>query len=292
MDTYKVLLWGLGRIYLRYISFIRYIEKSGDIKVIGLTASNINHEELRDGYKVLPVEGSLNQEFDFIIILNEKHVDEIINTISSYGISRSKCLSYSILDILFFDAEKYFRLLNNPISIISNNCWGGIVYNTLHLECMSPFKNLFVEDADYIKLLRKLDYYLKCNPVFGGYDIDTHSHERYPVLVLDDVRIHCNHEKDPKTAIKNWNRRVRKVNYNNLFIEMYTENKQMAIDFLSTTRSEKTYCLSTYDIKDKRNIKLILDSGQELWEKVLQTAQSTQPVFQLLDILNGELIYR
>lgn len=289
---YRIIIWGYGRIYCKHYNQVRYSEKRGDISVVGMTSSDASEEFTLDGYNIYQADVILKMKFDFIIIMNDINQKEIIDGIVARGIDRRKCLSYKIFDIPFFDAGKYFDVIQKPVTIISNNCWGGLVYNALHLECISPFKNLFLEDDDYIRLLERFDYYMECNPRFECYKNDLHSNKRYPVLMLDDIRIHCNHDTNPETAIYNWNRRLKKINRNNLLVEMYTEDENAAKTFFSIEGYDKMYCLSPFEINDERNIQIEVKKDQEFWEAVLATAGSAQPVFYLQDLLLGVAVFR
>ncbi|MEH7235370.1 DUF1919 domain-containing protein [Bacillus sp. JJ1562] len=117
------------------------------------------------------------------------------------------------------------RLKNKNFTIISNNCWGGIVYENLEIEYYTPFVGLFLYLDDYIKLLRNLEYYMSKKIVFT--DISKHekaNEERkekpYPIGLLDDVEIHFLHYKDEQEASAKWERRKRRMNWDNLFIKI------------------------------------------------------------------------
>ncbi|MDU2670586.1 MAG: DUF1919 domain-containing protein [Clostridium sp.] len=115
---------------------------------------------------------------------------------------------------------------NKDFSIISNNCWGGFVYQHLKLDYKTPFIGLFLLPDDYIKLLNNLEYYLGCNLKFT----DNPKHvakvdgKEYPVGILDDVEIYFMHYKSKEEALEKWNRRVKRLNFNNLFI-VFAETK-------------------------------------------------------------------
>jgi len=108
-------------------------------------------------------------------------------------VPRDKLVTYRVLEIPRFRFDQYIKLKESRVSIVSNNCWGGLIYHTLGMECLSPFKNLYLEDADYLKLLGNLKYYLNCDLQFQEYAIEIHSGAKYPVMRLDDVSVHCNH---------------------------------------------------------------------------------------------------
>lgn len=118
------------------------------------------------------------------------------------------------------------RLKNKGFSIISNNCWGSFMYQHLRAEYMTPFVGLFLLPNDYIKLLENLDYYLKCDLRFTDtpkYNSEIAGKE-YPVGLLDDIEIYFMHYKDEQEAFSKWNRRLKRLDLNNLFV-VFAETK-------------------------------------------------------------------
>lgn len=61
---------------------------------------------------------------------------------------------------------RYSKLKNTDFTIISNNCWGGMVYEAHHLPKESPTVWMFFMASDYIKFLYHLKEYLAANLVF------------------------------------------------------------------------------------------------------------------------------
>ena len=55
---------------------------------------------------------------------------------------------------------KRIGLKNKDYSIISNNCWGGVVSRDRGIKYNSPTCGLFFYAKDYLKFLSNLDYYL------------------------------------------------------------------------------------------------------------------------------------
>ena len=66
---------------------------------------------------------------------------------------------------LFAKREKR-KLIKNDFTIISNNCWGGMVYESYDLIKQSPTVGLFMIASDYIKFLSKLDEYISAELTF------------------------------------------------------------------------------------------------------------------------------
>ena len=51
----------------------------------------------------------------------------------------------------------YIICLLYTSTIISNNCWGGFVYQKFNLQYRTPFVGLFIFAPDYIELLENFD---------------------------------------------------------------------------------------------------------------------------------------
>ena len=113
----------------------------------------------------------------------------------------------------------YFRKLrsklrNRDFSLLSPNCYAGIIYHRLGLEYTSPTINLlFPIKKQYLKFISNLEYYLSKELVFihdPAYSC--------PVAMLEDVKLVFNHYSTPEQAESAWNRRKGRINYSNLFI--------------------------------------------------------------------------
>ena len=117
-------------------------------------------------------------------------------------------------------------LVNRDFTIISNNCWGGFIYQRFNLPYRTPFIGLFVPAPCFIKLLEDFEnnmqkemrfisiqdspYYAKING----------SGRVYPIGVLgDDIEIHFLHYKTDEEARATWNRRKTRINLHNLLIK-------------------------------------------------------------------------
>lgn len=105
------------------------------------------------------------------------------------------------------------RLRADNFTIICSTCAGGIIYHRLGKEFLSPTVNLWFTDKDLQKIAGDLRHYMSQELEF----IDDHE-ENYPVAMLDDVRIYFNHADTPEEAREIWNRRRKRVNYDNVWL--------------------------------------------------------------------------
>ena len=265
---FSIIVWGIGEIYNKHVNTLKWLEQKAEAEVIALTAKGYSFLDNLDGYPVVEKEEIKELEFDYIIIMSENSKNDIIDEALELGISREKLLSYKILDLPDFNFKEYINLKNSRISIISNNCWGGIIYATLGLECLSPFKNLFIEESQYIQLLRDMKYYLQCPLKFSRFAIDRISNICYPVMDIGGLEIHCNHYTDPDEAREMWDKRYKKINWDNLFIVMKTESRRWTKKFLDI-EYEKKMCFVPFKSDDKNTTYLRgIDTNQRFGECV------------------------
>jgi hypothetical protein len=111
--------------------------------------------------------------------------------------------------------------------ILSNTCIGASVFtNVISKEYNNPFiGTLIPNDLDFIKLCNNIQYYIKCYPILSMPRSDTlfakqnlgkwykHSAIKipYPVILLDDIEIHCIHEEDNQICIDKFIRRFERM---------------------------------------------------------------------------------
>ena len=137
-------------------------------------------------------------------------------------------------------------LKNKDFSILSNNCWGGTVYDKYALPYTTPTIGLWFPPTDYIKFLSKPNYYFGTELVRINY-LDSHVADllverkkagRYDFDLnnliigrLDDIDIVFIHYKSFEDAKNKWDRRKTRVNWNNLVVKFNDQNGCSQSDF-------------------------------------------------------------
>jgi uncharacterized protein (DUF1919 family) len=116
------------------------------------------------------------------------------------------------------------RLKNKDFTIISNNCWGGRIYEDMGLPYKSPTIGLFFFAPCYINFVKDIRSAISLKLEF----VDISRYEKaqslrskqwYPVGKLgDDIEIHFLHYESEAAAADKWNRRKERINLDNLFI--------------------------------------------------------------------------
>lgn len=226
----RCILWGIGKVFFQSINVVKYHELRGNLKILGITSNKTSFKEIVD-WQVVNTEKLIHMEFDLLIVMAEKSFANIRKEAITMGIKKEKIISYRALNIPQINFNDYITLLRNPVSIFANNCWGGMTYHSLGLQFYSPFVNLFLSDEDYIKFLSNPQNYMeeKLNWKEEGYNKDLEIH--YPICTCGDVVLHFNHYKSFELADRCWEERKKRINWDNLFIMMYTENVNIAERF-------------------------------------------------------------
>lgn len=116
-------------------------------------------------------------------------------------------------NILRFVKNRYDkkRLKNTSVSILCNNCVGGISHE-LGIQFRSPTVNLWMKPNDYINFLSNPKYYLSIEPV----QIETD--RGYPVGKIDDITLFFQHYKTFDDVIGKWKERTKRIQWDNLAV--------------------------------------------------------------------------
>lgn len=116
-------------------------------------------------------------------------------------------------------------------TIISNNCWGGRVYQRYALPYTSPTVGLMFFADEYIKFVSNLRYYMNQDLKFipktqsKYYQYYKDKEKYYPIGKLDDIEIVFLHYKSENEAREKWNRRKARINWDNLIIKFNDQNR-------------------------------------------------------------------
>lgn len=113
------------------------------------------------------------------------------------------------------------RNKNKLFTIISNDCWGAEVYIDTNTQYLTPFVGLMLMAPCYIKLLQNLEIIKTKKMTFikkSKYQLNIS--KSYPIGLIDnDIEIHFLHYRNEAEALSKWERRVKRMNWENLFIK-------------------------------------------------------------------------
>lgn len=155
----------------------------------------------------------------------------------------------------------------------------------LGLPFRSPFVNLFIKSDDFIKMLGDLRGYMSADLVFVKETDPVYGAVSWPAAYLKDIKIHFMHYHTEREAEDAWKRRVKRINYDNLFI-MYTDRSgctqkdledfdklpyknKIVFTHLPHPEIKSSYYIKGYEKEDKVGVLSKMQGGIHAWKREL-----------------------
>lgn len=134
-----------------------------------------------------------------------------------------------ILKKIYYNIKKK-KLKNDNFTIISNNCFGGIIYKNFGIQYKSPTCGLFFFANDYIKFIYNLKKYI--NIEMKEITIEESKYCDYlkkmqydkPIGRIDDVEVFFLHYNTYDEALEKWERRKKRIVWNNIIYKFNDQN--------------------------------------------------------------------
>ena len=107
------------------------------------------------------------------------------------------------------------------------------MYRYYSMPYASPTIGLYLFSADYIKFIYNLEHYLGIDPVFITYQESKYrdvlvqrggANVKCPIGVFDDIEIIFLHYQTEEEVLQKWNRRKKRIVWDNLFFKMSEQN--------------------------------------------------------------------
>lgn len=285
-----VIIWGLGYDYNQYINCIKLQEIMGEIYIAGVTDSKLQYPCL-DGYTFIPVNEIQGGGY-YAVITSHVYFNEIFQKARELGFDSDHIIPAKVFSLPNFRFSQYVKLIESHISIIANNCWGGIISHSLGLPFRSPFVNMFEHDNDYIKLLYDLKGYLEKEVIFQKMAYTEHLQRYFPICTLGDITLYFNHYVSMEEVNEKWHRRLKRINWDNLFVMMYTDNEEMAQAF-DTFNYKKKICFVPFkcNLKSAYTLELAEKTDLPFWNIVNRIADGRMVDYDFIELLNtGRII--
>ncbi len=166
------------------------------------------------------------------------------------------------------------KIYNPNFTIISNNCWGGTVYESYGIRKMSPTVGMFIMPEDYLKMIKKLKYYLEQPLVFINPDnskwrkkLEHKSNwNTYLIGKIDDIELHMLHYHDENVAKSKWESRIERINWNRILYKFNDQNgatKEQILQFLNMPLKNKICFIVKKEFFIDKSIILIRQPGDK-----------------------------
>lgn len=188
------------------------------------------------------------------------------------------------------------RGIGKDFTIISNNCWAGLVYQYFGFPYNTPTAGLFFFAQDYIKFVYNIKEYL-AKPLkfitleesrysetlkqYGGHCVNC------PIAECGDIEIIFMHYHSPEEAEEKWRRRAARINWDNIiykFSEMNgcTEEDLRAFDALPVEK-KVVFTHKDYGLKNQAVYTEFKNSGS-----VPNDTDNFRKYINLYDLMSGE----
>lgn len=218
----QCVLWGAGNEYENIVNLIKYEELKGNIKCNAVLSKTKSHFAKKlDGFDIIGKEGLRDVEFDYLIVTAADAYMEIRAEAMAMGVPANRIVPGKVFKLPDFDFNRYVSLLENPVTILSDNCWGGLAYNQLELPFSSPLINTFWEPDSYFKFIQDPFFYLE-QPLRMKREGNPQENV-YPVGRLGEgdksVEVQFVHEPSFQRAEKKWNERKQRINKDRVFVK-------------------------------------------------------------------------
>lgn len=183
--------------------------------------------------------------------------------------------------------------IKNP-TIISNNCWAGIVSQYLGIKYYTPTIGLYFFAEEYIKFLERFDYYIKQDLKI----IETKDSRYYEKMVkknhkhaivgkLDDVEIVFLHMKTEKEAIEKWNKRVQRINRKYIIFKFCEQNEctNKHVERFEKLPLKNKICFTTKDYPGYKSVIWFKDQVKN--EEVVRDYYESHKYLNIIDYINN-----
>lgn len=244
-EASKVIIWGMKDDYI--VSFHNTINFWTALGKIQIVAYVDDEKYILKRYNGIPIlsECKIEKiEFEYVIVTNNNYIKEFSKLKELYHVSEEKIIFGKIFFSAFFDWERYLQVKHNNITLITESCYGGLIYHRYGLQFTSPFINIRINQYDYLKILENFEYYIK-QPLLPKQECVTSDKFSvtsmrkgidwgfcgFPVFLLGDVEINAVHAYDANDFQNKWNERKNRINFDNLFFMMVIESDEMAERF-------------------------------------------------------------
>lgn len=299
----KCIVWGMGNDYDLMLNQILFEIHKGNIEVAAIICREKDkYCSKRDGFDVITKNELGGVNYDYIIVTSTLFFNEIKQEAIDIGIDERCIISGTVFKLPKFDFQLYQNLIENPITILSDDCWGGYAYNSLKLPFTSPIINIRWNRDQYAEFISDPLFYLNTElKMERDGNLRT---EVWPIGSLGDekrkVEMEFVHNADFNEAKAQWDRRKERINKQNLFVKMGFSIQDKKDEWLEAFKNLNCKKLLVYN--GDTDIKEVLKTERFIWYNINSNRVNTYNYndyfrssynndIDLLKMLNGESNY-
>lgn len=106
-------------------------------------------------------------------------------------------------------AKKEF--IKKDISLISQQCIGGVIYHDMEMKFLSPTINLYLEPRDFLEMVENLKFYMEV-------PIKVRKEAGLVIGYLNHLRVIFLHYDQVEVAKEKWEERKKRINWDKIFV--------------------------------------------------------------------------
>ena len=228
---------------------------------------------------------AISLDADIILAAGAENLrnNQLVERCRNLGLDETKLLPDRLPCIPGFDLRKYRRLQASSLSVFAAHCFGGILCHRLELAFNSPLINMFFRPMEsYLRFLEAPQQYMKETPVFVRSEYEQNLKRNYPVVGLGDIEIHMNHYLDFETGLRKWQERIKRINWYNLFVTMYTDDESELKRFAALPYGKKV-CFTSF--QSELEEAFYLPGDTPLWDRANQMAFGKRNDYDVFEML-------
>lgn len=166
------------------------------------------------------------------------------------------------------------RLKTQEFTVISNNCFGGFVYQRYGLPYKTPTAGVFFMPKDFLRLLERPQTYFSLplefvepmtTPHAEVLRADDEHYGQYPVARLGDIYVYFMHYATVQEAQEKWVRRCARICWNRVLYKFCDQNGATKEDIAAFDalphKNKVCFCAKAYP-EYKSVVTLRADAGQ------------------------------
>jgi uncharacterized protein (DUF1919 family) len=272
---------------------LKSYENCGTIKICAITSNTTVFDSIA-GISFVAKKDIIKDDYDIVIAMSEKYLKEMVSEACDMGFTSEQVISYKALVTPNVNLEKYMELKKNVPTIFCMNCWGAATYSQLGLEFASPFITTSVSDNDFLRFLHRPKWYMEQSLKLSRMAYNENINIEFPICMWGNIELCFSHYTSYESAVADWEKRKKRINWNNIFVTMYTENQEIAEEF-DKLDYEKKVCFTTFKSHLKSVCTLEFAKKNEmkdklLWQIVNSMASGALPYYDSVELLlNGEI---
>ncbi len=231
MKRITACIYGAGKEYDRFSSVLFAYRDMMEVLFI-VTTSEPKYKRV-DSFDCVAIDNACFEGVDYVIIAI-KNWKEVLEKLYSRGIKKTQIIPSHVFYTHNFDIKKYLTLRESRISIISNFCNAGLIYEELGMEFLSPTIKMSCVGMQYIEFLKDMRKYLErsMQPRIDRV-IENGIEDFVPKGYIQDSDIEWSfpHSANAIENVDNWNKRRKRVNFDNIAVIMTIFSDEEAVEF-------------------------------------------------------------